>query len=195
MSSKRQAAGHTSDRRTPVGVPAPAVPASHGTRRLTCFPPRPAVRSSELAQGEIMLYSKTSKYAVLALAEIASQEDTRLISTRRIAEATSSPYPLLAKIVNQLRRAGLVVATRGKRGGIRLARPATEITIKDVVIALDGPAMLNDCPLFLGPCSCDRQCSLHPIWKPARDAVVAFLESTTIQEVANARAGSEHSAK
>ena len=137
-----------------------------------------------------MLYSKTSKYAVLALAEVASWKGGRLVSTRRIAEATASPYPLLAKIVNQLRRAGLVAATRGKRGGIRLARPASEITIKDVVVALDGPAVLDDCPLSLGPCSCDRPCSLHTIWKPARDAVVRFLESTTIEAVANARAAS-----
>ena len=135
-----------------------------------------------------MLYSKTAKYAVLALAEIAARETDDLVATKLIAEATSSPYPLLAKIVNQLHRAGLIKATRGKEGGIRLARSATEITIKDVVVALDGEAILSDCPLLLEPCNCSRQCSLHSIWKPARDAVVNFLEETTIQAVADARA-------
>ncbi len=134
-----------------------------------------------------MLYSKTAKYAVLALAEVAARKSDGLVSTKQIAEATSSPYPLLAKIVNQLHRAGLIVATRGKRGGVRLARSAAEMTIKDVVIALDGPAMLNDCPLYLDPCECGKVCSLHAIWQPARDSVVSFLESTTIQAVADAR--------
>jgi Rrf2 family iron-sulfur cluster assembly transcriptional regulator len=142
-----------------------------------------------------MLYSKTAKYAVLALAEVASREAEGLVPTKQIAEATSSPYPLLAKIVNQLHRAGLVETTRGKQGGIKLARPASEVTIKDVVIALDGPAMLNDCPLFLDACDCDRHCSLHAIWRPARDAVVHFLENTTIQAVAEARARLERCSK
>ena len=142
-----------------------------------------------------MLYSKTAKYAVLALAEVAAQEADGPVATKLIAEATSSPYPLLAKIVNQLHRAGLIKATRGKQGGIRLSRPAGEMTIKDVVVALDGLAILNDCPLFLSPCDCDRQCPLHAIWKPARDAVVSFLENTTIQAVADARAGLARSAE
>lgn len=137
-----------------------------------------------------MLYSKTAKYAVLALAEVARRDTDGLVSTRQIAEATSSPYPLLAKIVNQLHRSGFVKATRGKQGGIKLARPASEITIKDVVVALDGPAIFNDCPLFLDPCDCSKPCTLHAIWRPARDAVVDFLEKTTIQVVADARAGS-----
>lgn len=142
-----------------------------------------------------MLYSKTAKYAVIALAEVAMQRADELVPTRQIAEATCSPYALLAKIVNQLHRAGLVDTTRGKQGGIRLARSPDEITIKDVVVAVDGPSVLDDCPLFLDPCDCDRQCSLHAIWKPARDAVVDFLESTTILAVANARAGLKCPAK
>ena len=142
-----------------------------------------------------MLYSKTAKYAVLALTEVAARETDGLVATKQIAEATSSPYPLLAKIVNQLHRAGLIKATRGKQGGIRLSRPATEITVKDVVVALDGEAILNDCPLFLEPCNCGRQCSLHAIWKPTRDAVVNFLENTTVQAVADARARSAGSAE
>ncbi len=136
-----------------------------------------------------MLYSKTAKYAVLALAEVALCPPERPVSTKQIAASASVPYPLLAKIVGQLRRAGLVNAERGKHGGILLARPAKEITIQDVVIAMDGPDVLNDCPLFLTPCNCEKECSLHPLWRPARDAVVRFFENSTLQDVANARQG------
>ena len=133
-----------------------------------------------------MLYSKTAKYAVLALAEVARSGSERPVPTKHIAEAASIPYPLLAKIVGRLRIARIVRATRGKSGGIVLARPADEVTILDVVIALDGEALLNDCPLHLDPCGCDRPCSLHSLWKPARDSVVEFLRMTTIQAVADA---------
>ncbi len=134
-----------------------------------------------------MLYSKTAKYAVLALAEVALCPPGHPVSTKQIAASASVPYPLLAKIVGQLRRAGLVHAERGKHGGILLTRPAKEITIKDVVIAMDGPDVLDDCPLFLAPCKCDRKCSLHRLWGPARDAVVKFFENSTLQGVADAR--------
>ena len=58
----------------------------------------------------------------------------------------------------------------------------------DVVISLDGKGLLNDCPLTIEPCECIRPCGLHPLWKPARDAVIDFLRTTTIQAVAEARA-------
>lgn len=134
-----------------------------------------------------MLYSKTAKYAVLALAEVALCSRQTPVSTKQIAKSASVPYPLLAKIVGQLRQAGLVRATRGKHGGIILSRPAEEITIQDVVIAMDGPDVLNDCPLFLTPCNCEKECSMHPLWKPARDAVVKFFENTTLQDIAKGR--------
>jgi len=142
-----------------------------------------------------MLYSKTAKYAVLALAEVALCPQGEPVSTKKIAAASSVPYPLLAKIVGQLRRTGLVRSTRGKLGGILLTRSASEITIQDVVIAIDGPDVLNHCPLFLEPCSCDRECTMHSLWKPARDAVVKFFEGTTIQEIADARLEAKESCK
>jgi len=135
-----------------------------------------------------MLYSKTTRYAVVALSEIARREEERAVSTKSIAQCTDVPYPLLAKIILRLKAAGLVVAKRGKNGGVRLAHPAASVKILDVVLALDGEGILSDCPLHLAPCACERECDLHPIWKPARDAVIRFLETTSILDVANARA-------
>ena len=134
-----------------------------------------------------MLYSRTSKYAVLALAEIARHPAGSAIPTRRIAEVAKIPYPLLAKILLVLNRAGLVESVRGKAGGIRLARAADDVTIQDIVVALEGDSLMLDCPLDLEPCACEGPCEVHAIWKTARDAVVAFLEKTTIRDVADAR--------
>jgi Rrf2 family protein len=134
-----------------------------------------------------MLYSKTAKYAVLALSEVALCPADEPVSTKQIAASASVPYPLLAKIVGRLRRAGLVHAARGKHGGVVLTRSAGEITILDVVIAMDGSDILDHCPLLLEPCSCDQECSLHHLWGPARDSVVKFFKQTTLQDVADGR--------
>jgi len=134
-----------------------------------------------------MLYSKTAKYAVLALAEVALCPPQQPVSTKQIATSASVPYPLLAKIVGQLRRAGLVHAARGKHGGILLTRPAEEILLKDIVLAMDGPDILYSCPLLLEPCDCKHECELHPLWKPAHDAVTRFLENTTLSDIAEGR--------
>jgi len=135
-----------------------------------------------------MLYSKTSKYAILSLAELARHTPDRAVPTRRIADAAGAPYALLAKIMIQLKRSGLVESVRGKSGGVRLAKPAEDIRILDVVTALEGDGILQDCPLFLDACSCEQVCDFHEIWKPARDGVVRFLKRTTIRDVADARA-------
>lgn len=135
-----------------------------------------------------MLYSKTAKYAVLALAEVSLHSRGDYVPTREIAYVASIPYPHFAKTIALLKRAGLIVTSRGKTGGILLARPANEITVLDVVLAVDGPGTLNDCPLFLDPCDCTRNCSLHALWRGAHDAVIHFLKHTTVADVAAARA-------
>ncbi len=135
-----------------------------------------------------MLYSKTAKYAVLALAEVSLRSHGDYVATHEIADVASIPYPHFAKTIALLKRAGLVVTSRGKLGGILLARPADQIRVLDVVLAIDGPGTLNDCPLFLNPCDCNHACSLHALWREARDAVVTFLTRTTIADIAAARA-------
>lgn len=135
-----------------------------------------------------MIYSKTAKYAVLALAEVSRRSGGDYVATQEIAKTAAIPYPHFAKTISLLKRAGLVVTSRGKTGGILLARPADKITILDVVLAVDGPGTLNDCPLFLEACDCRRNCSLHALWREAHDAVVAFLTHTTVADVAAARA-------
>lgn len=135
-----------------------------------------------------MIYSKTAKYAVLALAEVSHLSDPGYVPTQIVAEATKIPYAHFAKTISLLKKAQLVVTSRGKTGGLQLARPAEEISILDVVLAVDGRSTLMDCPLFLDACDCDRVCALHPLWRDTHHAVESFLRTTTIADVAAARA-------
>lgn len=135
-----------------------------------------------------MLYSRTTKYAILALAEFASRGTERPIPTREVAQATEIPYAFLAKIVSILRKSGILTPARGRRGGVRLSRPAADIRIVEVVRAIEGDEALEDCPVNLKRCDCTMECALHSVWRTTHDAVVAFLEHTTIEDVARARA-------
>ena len=135
-----------------------------------------------------MLYSRTTKYAILALAEFANRVSDRPVPTKDVAEAAGIPYAFLAKIVSNLRRNGLLTPARGRMGGVHLARPADEIHIADVVRAIEGDEAMEDCPVYLEPCDCTRECSLHTVWRSTHDVVVDFLENTTIADVAKARA-------
>ena len=136
-----------------------------------------------------MIYSKTAKYAILALAEVSARSSGHYVSTQEIADVAAIPYPHFAKTLAQLKRAGLVTTSRGKSGGILLAKPADQIRVLDVVLAIDGPATLNDCPLLLQSCNCTRTCSLHGLWRETHDAILGFLTHTTIADIAAARAG------
>lgn len=94
------------------------------------------------------------------------------------------PYPFLAKIMQTLIQHGLVESTRGPNGGVRLARPAAQITLREIVLALDGAAIFEACVLGLPGCGVEQPCPLHDQWAPARDRVRAMFEETTLADLA-----------
>lgn len=130
---------------------------------------------SALAQG--------TGYAVLALGFIASAAGKPLL-VRSIASACELPAPYLAKIINKLARAGLVHTQRGVNGGAVLARPAKDITLLEVCHALDDPIIEARCMLGVAECSDERACPAHAFSTKIRTQVLAFLQGTTIADVA-----------
>lgn len=105
-----------------------------------------------------MEITRQADYAMRAVLYLATY---RLASTREIAEAQSVPREYLAKIVQELARAGIVRTQRGVGGGITLARPPEEITLLDVLEAIEGPVAVNRC--FSHPNECPREsfCAVH----------------------------------
>lgn len=114
--------------------------------------------------------------AVLYLAELGSE---RRAATSQIAEQKNIPPSFLAKIVSQLSVAGLLQTSRGARGGVSLARPPEEITFLEVVEAIDGPILLNDCVLDSSACTFGESCAIRPVFCDAQAELVARLKNTT----------------
>jgi Rrf2 family transcriptional regulator, iron-sulfur cluster assembly transcription factor len=133
----------------------------------------------------MMCLSHTAGYAIQALSLVA-RSGGRLCLIREIARGSGIPKPYLAKIVNQLAREGLITAKRGYRGGIYLNRPPREITLLDVVEAIDGKEFIAECMLGLTSCSAPCGCPTYKIWNRVREEVRAALRQTTLAHILEA---------
>lgn len=122
-------------------------------------------------------------YAVTAMGYIASAGGKPVL-VKEIAEAGQIPAAYLAKLIHSLARKGLVLTQRGVGGGVTLARPATNITLHDMCVALEDPIVLPACMLGNAECSDARSCPAHRFWTEHRGQMDEFLRSTTIADIA-----------
>lgn len=132
-----------------------------------------------------MIYSTSTKYAVMALTELAARSEDDLVQVKEISEATHIPFPFLAKLVQTLVKAGVLSSTKGKGGGLRFARSPDQITIAEIVQVIDGREALHRCIFGLQKCDGTRNCPFHLMWSPIRDQIIDFLESTTVAALAS----------
>jgi len=114
-----------------------------------------------------MEISRQADYAIRAILDLALIPAGELTQTREIAHRQDIPEKYLPTIVRTLARSGLIRTLRGSHGGVSLARPPEEITLRDVVEAIDGQILLNRCQIRPGECSVGDTgfCSLHHFWE------------------------------
>lgn len=126
-----------------------------------------------------MQITRQADYAVRAVLYLAQLGPDQRAATSQIAQEEQIPPSFLAKIVSQLSVAGLLQTSRGARGGVSLARPPEQISLLEVVEAIDGPIMLNECVGANGVCVFGDNCPMRPIWCEAQAELVARLKATT----------------
>ena len=134
-----------------------------------------------------MQITRQADYAVRAMLYLAQLGPDQRASTSQIAEEKQIPPSFLAKIVSQLSVAGLLQTSRGARGGVTLARSAAEISLLDVVEAIDGPILLNDCVSDHSACSFGSSCAIKPVWCDAQQELVARLGATNFADMAQSK--------
>jgi len=128
-----------------------------------------------------MMISQTAEYALRAVVWLASHDQGPL-GAPRIAAGARVPAGYLAKVMQMLARAGLVASSPGRSGGFQLTRPATEISVLDVVDAVDPIGRITSCPLGLASHG-DRLCPLHRRLDQAMAEVQAAFARSTIAEL------------
>jgi len=125
-------------------------------------------------------------YAVRAIYELACHEPGAVLHTGDIAAAQHIPVPRLAKVIHDLARADLVRTQRGHQGGVMLARPAAQITVRDVYEAVEGPILLCRCRQRVEPCG-DDVCDTHEFWHGVEQLLNGELETVTFAALADPR--------
>ena len=135
-----------------------------------------------------MQITRQADYAVRAMVYLAQLEPNERAATGKIALEKNIPPSFLAKIVSQLSVAGLLQTSRGARGGVSLAKPAETISLLDVVEAIDGPILLNDCVSEVSACTYDEDCPLKPVWCDAQKMLVDHLSKANFAQFAQVAA-------
>ena len=141
------------------------------------------------------LYSAGVEYGIHCLLFlVGNRGETREASVRDLAELQGVPLDYLAKIFTRLAKAKLVSATEGVRGGFKLARPADEISLLDIVNAIDGQKLIFDCKEIRGRCALfegttpewalDGPCSVHGAMMVAQKRMEEALAQQTILDLA-----------
>ncbi len=133
-----------------------------------------------------MKVSTRGDYASRALLSLALHAEVEgPTSVRDIAERTGLPQPYLEQILLALKGAGIVRSKRGVGGGYILARPPAEITLSQIVSAVDGPISVGDFgePHQDGACDHEGQCVLLSIWADVSDHMRAYLDRTTLADI------------
>jgi len=144
-----------------------------------------------------MIFTTKAEYGVRLLVELGRHGEDQPVSLKSIAEAEGLPLAYLERIVALLRKAGLVDSTRGAHGGYRLARPATEITMDEVVLALEGVVAPMSCFMDDGDDDdVDRKgvlcshvadhghgCATKLLWTRVQGGIVEALRHTTLAEL------------
>lgn len=127
--------------------------------------------------------SKLTDYAVVLATELATHGAPR--SVTRLSEITGIPAPTTSKVLKSLTRAGLVSSVRGKAGGYRLSRPAEEISVAELIRAIEGPIAVTECADENDGhiCSIQEDCGVRANWQRINRAVEDALERVRLSDM------------
>jgi FeS assembly SUF system regulator len=132
----------------------------------------------------VIRLSKLTDYAVVMLSYMAARED-EVYTTTRLARRSAVPEPTAAKILKLLARGAILASQRGSNGGYELARPAAEITVAEIIVALEGPIALAACVEGSSDhCGVEQLCSMRGNWNRVNRAIRDALEDITLADMA-----------
>ncbi len=131
--------------------------------------------------------SKLTDYATVVMTVLASMSDSQrrdsVVSAQDLAARVHLELPTVSKLLKQLAHAGLVDSFRGVNGGYRLARKPREISIAEIVIAMEGPIGMTQCSAQAGLCEHETHCGVRVNWQRINQAIADALDSVTLEDM------------
>jgi len=132
-----------------------------------------------------MRLTHLADYAVVMMTAAARREPSARLSATELSDETGVPLPTAQKLMQKLAAHGLLVGQRGSGGGYALARPVTEISLADIVEAVEGPIVLTMCADGVNhECALDQHCRVKPHMSVVGDAIRTSLSAVSLQELA-----------
>lgn len=128
--------------------------------------------------------SKLADYGTVVMVYLARQEE-KLASARDIALHTHLAMPTVSKLLKKLTKAGLLLSVRGVNGGYKLYKMACDITISDIIYALDDSRGLTECSQEPNFCSLQNVCSVQNNWRVVSQAIESALQSVSLKDLTN----------
>ncbi len=127
--------------------------------------------------------SRKADYAIRAMICLARKTGEGASLVRDISAEMDVPPALLAKILQDFSKLGLVSSQRGKGGGFQLSRPAKKISLLEIITAVDGPISINRCIIERGSCGREPFCTVHPVWKKIQQNIKKDLEGVNLHQL------------
>jgi FeS assembly SUF system regulator len=125
--------------------------------------------------------SKLTDYAILMMVELT--RDGELLSAHALSERIHVEAPTASKVLKLLAGGGLLESYRGVNGGYRVSRTATEISVAEVIAAIEGPIAMTECSVEEGLCSQEDNCDLRSNWQRISLAVARALRNVSLAEM------------
>lgn len=129
------------------------------------------------------MLSRSCEYGLRAALYLASLDEEGYVPISTISEELDISFPFLTKIFQKLNDAGLLTSKRGPKGGVALTTSADEISLHDIVVAIDGDDLFEECVLGLPGCGDARPCPVHDRWSDERDRVEALFRDTSLADM------------
>jgi len=130
-----------------------------------------------------MRLTRAGEYAIRCVLYLSKKGKGILVSRKEIADHAVIPAHFLAKIAQDLAKAGIIEIRQGSRGGFRLLMEPTEITLLSVVETMIGEIFLNDCVVRPDSCQASPDCAVHTVWMQARDQLRETLRNVTFAQL------------
>ena len=132
-----------------------------------------------------MIFSSASEYSIRALAELAARaEPGQPMLLEQIIAGTSLPRDFVAKLFQKLVKARILTSAKGRGGGFTLARTPHQITLMQIFTAIESPECLDRCVVGLEKCTDQMPCPQHDLFKPIRQRLKDYLNTTTLADLA-----------
>lgn len=132
-----------------------------------------------------MILSKSCIYGIQAAIHVAAQDSKGYVPIHTIAERLNISFHFLTKVLQQFTQAGILSSYRGPKGGVALAKPAAQITLYELIAAIDGTDMFTECLLGLPGCGRAEPCPAHDHWVGVRLQLSTITHGVSLEQLGN----------